>query len=119
MSEKKEEDFQPFQIGNAAPPRPEGDAGSPQSTAEVSNPDDTPQRRIFPNLEILIENEEFEGLGKVIGATRQKLDEIIQKRDGRAKAEAEKAQLAYEHTLNLIDHLREVKQNLLQNQTET
>lgn len=123
MTQKKDEGLKSFQIGNlnpsfpgGMPPKPSTPAVSPSGKpagAHTTQAPTDPADRVFPNLEQLIETEEIEEIGKQMGETCKQLDELINTRSGRAKTEAQKARLAYEHTFDLIDHLMQLKQQML------
>lgn len=116
MSDKKE-DFKSFQIGAmpgrspVVPPRPAASAAASSATptAGPTNPED----RIFPVLEELIESGELESIGQSMAATCEQLDELINKRTGRIQQEARKARQAYERVFDLIDHLIQIKEQML------
>ncbi|TNE43885.1 MAG: hypothetical protein EP343_32465 [Deltaproteobacteria bacterium] len=91
--------------------------GAPTPTAQASaqaQTEDAPSG-IFPNLEALIErsNEDLSAFGEEMGAVCQHLDELIEKRTGRVKQEAQYARQAYERTFDMINHLLQVKASLL------
>ena len=124
MSNKKDEDLKSFQIGNLTPPSPAGAPPlgappKPTTPATTTNNDSTePAERVYPNIEELLESEDLEVLGSKMGETCDKLDEIIAKRSGTAKLKAQQARKAYDHTFDLIDHLMQIKQEMLDNPEE-
>jgi putative hemolysin len=84
----------------------------------VSNPapevPQDPKDKRFPILEELLENdaETIQAFAESMGELCQELDQLIEKRSGRIKQEAENARLAYDRTFSLIDYLLEVKASL-------
>lgn len=74
---------------------------------------------IFPHLESLIErsDDDLRQFGEDMGAVCQQLDELINKRSGRVKEEAQRARQAYERTFDMINHLMEVKTKLISEST--
>lgn len=121
MSGKKE-DFGSFQIGSMpglspSKPTPVTSAAvqaSPQSPEEVVDPED----RVFPFIEELLEKEDIDELAAQFEKTTEQLDEMIAKRSGRIKIEFEKARKAYQHTIDLVAHLLQVKADLLAGEGE-
>ncbi len=121
MSGKKEE-FKSFQIGNLNPSAPLGAPplapSKPAPAAPATSPAaemTEPAERVYPNIEELLESpERLEEVGAQMGATCEKLDEIIAKRSGTAKIKAQKARKAYDHAFDLIDHLMQIKEEMIE-----
>lgn len=123
---KKGEDFSNFKIGampgfgpggglrpSAAPTQP---VAAPIATpSPTTAQEETPSETRFPNLEALLEceNSEIQAFAESMGAICEQLDELIAKRSGRIKQEAQNARAAYEQTFSLIDYLLEVKAQIL------
>jgi len=135
MSQKKDEDFKSFQIGQlsgfgpgarggarkpaASSPAP-AQAASSSGASNFTPPPPHPTAGLFPTIEALLESDEaYEALAAGIGETCQGLDELIAKRSGRVKQEAQLARQAFEHLFDLIDHLNEVKAQLLEQAGES
>jgi hypothetical protein len=118
MSDKKE-DFKSFQIGSipgrgpTVPSRPSAPAAGPSAASTATAGPTNPEDRIFPVLEELIESGELEAVGQSMAATCEQLDELINKRTGRVQQEARKARQAYERVFDLIDHLIQIKEEML------
>ena len=120
---KKGEDFSNFKIGGMPGFGPgAGMASTPAkaptpkiNVAETPAAPVPPEEQRFPHLEQLLEcdNETILEMANTMGEVCQQLDELIAKRSGRIKQEAQKARQAYEHTFNLIDYLIEIKESLL------
>jgi len=125
MAGDKKEDFSSFQIGSmpgfgpgagTAAPAPSAPADSSSApTGTVADGLEAPSERRFPTLEVLLEcdNDDIVQFAEAMGATCQELDELIAKRSGRIKQEAQKARDAYEQVFSLIDELLEVKSYLM------
>jgi hypothetical protein len=128
MSGGNKEDFSNFKIGSmpgfgpgGSTPRPAAPAAPVASSASSTRQlPDPPEESYFPNLEALIEqdNEALQAFAASMGETCEALDELIAKRSGRIKQEAQNARQAYEHTFSLIDYLLEVKAILLSTDDE-
>lgn len=118
MSGKKE-DFKSFQIGSMPGFGPSAGLSSttktaaPAAASQQAQAPTNPEDRIFPVLEELIETGELEAVGQSMAATCEQLDELINKRTGRIQQEARKARQAYERVFDLIDHLIQLKEEML------
>jgi hypothetical protein len=116
----KKEDFKSFQIGSMpgfGPGASKPAAPSPTAPATAASPAQyaptSPEDRLFPVLEEMIETGELEEMGTSMKKTCDALDELISKRTGRIKQEAQKARQAYEHVFDLIDHLLQIRSEML------
>ena len=127
MSSNNGDDFKSFQIGNmgrpgmgVGMPRPSTPAATPAPAAAPAaqtgaGGPKAPEERIFPVLEELLEAD-IEAVQEMVdrmNATCASLDELIEKRTGRAKDLAQKARIGYDRTFDLIEHLMEVKSSML------
>lgn len=116
--QKKGGSLQSFQIGNlkgglpGAGPRVPGAANLGNTPLPQGQPNAS---GLFPHLEELIErsDEELRAFGEAMGVVCQQLDELVSKRSGRVKEEAQRARQAYERTFDMINHLMEIKQQLI------
>ena len=120
---KKDEGFGSFQIGNMmgnmpgtgpslnTPSAPV--AAIAQTSGVVQGEEDTNDN--YPYLAELIEQEEeaIKNFGDEMAVVYNELNALIAKRTGRVKMEAQQALQAYDKTFEMIDYLREVKENLL------
>ncbi|MCB9638806.1 MAG: hypothetical protein H6728_07515 [Myxococcales bacterium] len=119
----KNDDFKSFQIGSmpgfgpgaglGSAARPAAPAAAPAAAPQGAQAPTNPEDRIFPVLEELIESGELESVGQSMAKTCEQLDELISKRTGRIQQEASKARKAYEHVFDLIDHLIQLKEEML------
>lgn len=120
--DKKGEDFSSFQIGGMPGFGPGARATSPAPAPAPSSASPTegfdltaPEEKRFPVLEDLIESdvETITAFAEKMGETCQQLDELIAKRSGRIKNEAQQARDAFEEVFGLIDYLLGVKAELM------